>query len=165
MASFRVAELRWHIPQRPIRQQKPSGMAQRRLAGAIACGQDSACGRPRLSGGPQDGAAPHMIPDRSCIWCLSNIPTRPMARRACRPAIGRLRSPSTSDCVTLGPLGIPHHDMRSPFAADPDACGSCRRPQAPTSTPPRTPAYICPHSTAFTGMVEPVTILGSFNNP
>ena len=97
---------------------------------------------------PQDGAAPHMIPDRSCIWCLSNIPTRPMARRACRPAIGRLRSPSTSDCVTLGPLGIPHHDMRSPFAADPDARGSCRRPQARRPLPHahlRTSARILPH--------------------
>ena len=138
-----------------MRQQKLPGMTQHHMAGAIACGQDSACGSPRLSGDPQDGAAPDMAPNRNCTWCLSDLLTRPMARRACRPAIGRLRSPSTSDCVTLGPLGIPHHGMRSPFAADPDACGpaagGCRRRHPLPHACLRTSGRILPHSLEWLG--------------
>ena len=102
------------------------------------------------------------IPNRNYIRGLSDLLARPMARRACRPAIGRLQSPSTLDCVTPGPLGIPNHNMCSPFLPPTRthmaAAGTYRRRHPLPHACLRMPARILPHSLKWLGRAHSLRV-------
>ena len=97
-----------------------------------------------------------MIPNQNCIVGLLDLLTRPMARRACRLAICRLRSPSTPQ--TAWRLARPSsHTMTcaAPLPPTRTRATICRRLQAPTSVPPRIPAGACPHTATLIRMAGP----------